>query len=189
MKYNDPHHSVRSVTFLLFLVISQFFLQQVLRIHSGAPFFFCAKCLFRVLDCKIKHRQNWQVKSHCPKTLTATTTTTTTAELKLAFPKNPSQPIEGNSLLKKKWPFFLMFSLRILQWCSDNFSNMAHLIWNPNKNYKNVHLNSDGRNEKGWNELLFCTKFTTLCQKIYIKTSVWNKREMIKRKKAKNELF
>lgn len=189
MKYNDPHHSVRSVTFLLFLVISQFFLQQVLRIHSGAPFFFCAKCLFRVLDCKIKHRQNWQVKSHCPKTLTATTTTTTTAELKLAFPKNPSQPIEGNSLLKKKWPFFLMFSLRILQWCSDNFSNMAHLIWNPNKNYKNVHLNSDGRNEKGWNELLFCTKFTTLCQKICIKTSVWNKREMIKRKKAKNELF
>lgn len=189
MKYNDPDHSVRSVTFLLFLVISQFFLQQVLRIHSGAPFFFCAKCLFRVLDCKIKHRQNWQVKSHCPKTLTATTTTTTTAELKLAFPKNPSQPIEGNSLLKKKWPFFLMFSLRILQWCSDNFSNMAHLIWNPNKNYKNVHLNSDGRNEKGWNELLFCTKFTTLCQKIYIKTSVWNKREMIKRKKAKNELF
>lgn len=188
MKYNDPDHSVRSVTFLLFLVISQFFLQQVLRIHSGAPFFFCAKCLFRVLDCKIKHRQNWQVKSHCPKTLTATTTTTT-AELKLAFPKNPSRPIEGNSLLKKKWPFFLMFSLRILQWCSDNFSNMAHLIWNPNKNYKNVHLNSDGRNEKGWNELLFCTKFTTLCQKIYIKTSVWNKREMIKRKKAKNELF
>lgn len=188
MKYNDPDHSVRSVTFLLFLVISQFFLQQVLRIHSGAPFFFCAKCLFRVLDCKIKHRQNWQVKSHCPKTLTATTTTTT-AELKLAFPKNPSRPIEGNSLLKKKWPFFLMFSLRILQWCSDNFSNMAHLIWNPNKNYKNVHLNSDGRNEKGWNELLFCTKFTTICQKIYIKTSVWNKREMIKRKKAKNELF
>lgn len=105
MKYNDPHHSVRSVTFLLFLVISQFFLQQVLRIHSGAPFFFCAKGLFRVLDCKIKHRQNWQVKSHCPKTLTATTTTTT-AELKLAFPKKPLTAHRGKQLAKEEMTFF-----------------------------------------------------------------------------------